>query len=90
MSSKVISFRVPSDVYEQVERKCKEEETSPTVRLREFVEGQCHSAKVGTDDKAQIKVINVEGTKLEKVTETISEKKSWFPLNFGPLFGKDR
>jgi hypothetical protein len=87
MGSRVISFRVSKDLYDKFERKCKDEEVSPTVRLREFVEGQCHPTEVDADDKAQVKVINVEGEKLEKVTGL--KKKSWFPLDFSPLFRKD-
>jgi len=59
-----------------------------TDRLREFVGSLCHPTKVDTDDKAQVKVINVEGEQLDKVTETNSAKKSWFPLDFSPLFGR--
>jgi hypothetical protein len=72
MGSKVISFRVSRDLYEKFERKCREEEVSPTVMLNDFVESLCHS------------------TKVEKVMVTDLKKKSWFPLDFSPLFGRDR
>ena len=36
--SKVISFRVPDDLYDEFERKCKDGEVSLTVKLREFVD----------------------------------------------------
>ena len=89
MVSRVISFRVPDDVYGKFEQKCKDEEVSPTVKLRDFVDSVCHATKVDRDDKVGTKVIDVEGEKLEKVTETDSKKNSWFPLDFSPLFGKD-
>ena len=86
MRSRVVSFRVPDDLYEEFEQRCKDEGVSPTVKLRELVESVCHPTKVDTDNEAQVKVINVEGEKVDIVTS--SKKKSWFPLDFSPLFGK--
>lgn len=88
MGSKVISFRVSTDLYEKFERKCRDEEISPTAKLKELVESSCHSTEDDTKEKAQVKVIHVEGEKLEKVTG--AKRKSWFPLDFSPLFKKDR
>ncbi len=76
MRSKVISFRVPNDLYEEFEQKCRDEEVSPTIKLREFVDNMCYPTKVDTSDDA-------------KVTVTKPEKQSWFPIDFGPLFRKD-
>jgi hypothetical protein len=90
MGSRVISSMVSKDLYEKFARKCREEEVSPTVRLRELVKGQCHHTEGNEGEKAQVKVIDVEGEKLDNVTETNDKKKSWFPLDFSPLFGKDR
>ena len=72
MRSRVVSFRVPDDLYEEFERKCKDEGASPAIRLREFVESICHPVKVNkvnTDNKARVKVINVEVEKVGKVIE---------------------
>lgn len=90
MRSKVISFRVPVDLCEEFEQKCKDEDISVTNRLRELVESECHATKVAEDNEAQVKVIHVDAEKVDKVIETDSRKKSWFPLDFSPLFGKGR
>ena len=87
MKSKVIAFRLPYNVYQEFEKKCKDEGVNLTVKLRELIDTVCHPVEVNTDDKAQVKVIKVEGEKLEKVTDT--RVKSWFPLDFSLLFGKD-
>ena len=50
MRSRVVSFRVPDDLYEEYERKCKDEGVSPAIRLREFVESVCHPTKVEDTD----------------------------------------
>ena len=50
MRSRVVSFRVPDDLYEEFERKCKDEGASPAIRLREFVESECHPIKVEDTD----------------------------------------
>ncbi len=89
MGSKVISFRVPNDIYDEFEQKCKDEGVSPTARLREYVDSVCNPTEVDKDTGLQVKVINVEGEKVDKVSATDSKKKSWFPLDFSPLFGKD-
>jgi hypothetical protein len=91
MKSKVVAFRVSDDVYQEFEQKCKDEGVSQTVKLRELVDGVCHDKveKPELSGETQVKVINVEGDKLEKVTRKDSKKKSWFPLDFSPLFGKD-
>jgi len=49
------------------------------------------STGVNTDDKAQVKVINVESKQADKVAGTNSRetKKHRFPLDFSPIFGKD-
>ena len=88
MGSRVISFRIPDDLYDEFNQRCKEEEVSMTVKLRELVDSVCHQTEVDTSDKAPVKVIHVEGEKLDKVTGTNFKKKSWFPLDFSPLFGK--
>ena len=92
MKSKVISFRVPEELYKELDRKCKDEGVNQTVKLRELVDDVCHDKveKPEPSGKTQVKVINVEGDKLEKVTRKDSKKKSWFPLDFSPLFGKER
>ena len=89
MGSNVISFRVPEDLYKVLEQKCRDEGMSPAVKLWEFVDSVYHPTNLDTDHGAQVKVINVEGEKVDKVTATDSKKKSWFPLDFSPLFGKD-
>lgn len=89
MGSKVISFRVPDDLYDEFEQKCKEEKVSLTVKLRELIGTACHPGEVDTEDKVPVKVIEVEGDTLEKIAGRDSKKRSWFPLDFSPLFGKD-
>ena len=88
MVSKVISFRIPDELYDEFNQRCKEERVSMTDKLRELVDSVCHQTDMDTDDKAPVKVINVEGEKLDKVTVINFKKKSWFPLDFSPLFGK--
>lgn len=88
MGSKVISFRIQDDLYDEFEQKCLDEEVSLTVKLRELIDTACHPSELDTDDKAPVKVIKVDGDKLEKVAGKDSKKKSWFPLDFSPLFGK--
>ena len=88
MASKVISFRVPSDLYLEFERKCKDEDVQPTTKIREFVEGTCHAE--GVDSQPQVKVINVGADKVDKVIVMDPKRKSWFPFDFSPLFSKDR
>jgi len=92
MKSKVIAFRLPHDVYQEFENKCKDEGVSPTVKLRELVDGECSDRveKLEPSGEAQVRVISVEGKKLEKVTGEGSKKKSWFPFDLSPLFGKER
>ena len=77
------------DLYEEFEQKCEDENISVTNRLRELVESECHATEVAADNEAQVQVIHVDVEKVEKVTET-DKKKSWFPLDFSPLFGKER
>lgn len=95
MGSRVISFRVPDDRYKEFERKCQDEEINPTAKLREYVDSVCHqdtpgnTQSSGDNNKAQVKVIEVEEEKVDKVSGKDSKKKSWFPLDFSPLFGKD-
>jgi len=88
MGSKVISFRLPKELYEKFDQQCEDEEVSITVKLRQLVDSVCHYTEVDTEGKAPVKVIEVEGDKLEKVTDT--RVKSWFPFDFSPLFGKGR
>lgn len=90
MRSKVISFRVPDNVYQEFDKKCRDEGVSHTVKLRKLVDSACHHTveELDTEPKAQVKVINVDGEKVDKVIETNSKKTSWFPLDFSPLFGK--
>ena len=90
MGSKVISFRVPEDIYEVFESKCSDEEVSLATKLREYVEDVCHSTTNEViADNPQVKVIEVGGEVADKVSNANS-KKSWFPLDFSPLFGKGR
>ena len=42
MGSRVISFRIPDALYEELDRKCRDEEVSMTVMLREMVDTLCH------------------------------------------------
>ena len=42
MRSKVISFRVSDNVYQEFEQKCIDEGVSQTVKLREFVGYACN------------------------------------------------
>jgi hypothetical protein len=86
--SKVISFRVPENLYEQFERRCKDEGTGMASRLKEFVKSQCYSAEKDTDEREPVKVIEVEREKLDVVKDT--KKKLWLGLDFSPLFGEDR
>lgn len=44
MGSKVISFRVPDDLYEEFEKRCHDEGVSPADKLREFVDSICYPA----------------------------------------------
>ena len=44
MKSRVVAFRVPNDVYKEFERKCKNEEIRPTMKLRELVVSSCIAA----------------------------------------------
>ena len=71
MRSRVVSFRVPDDLYEEYERKCKDEEVSQTVKLREFVASTCHEEveKPDTGHEPQVKVLHVESEKLDKITK---------------------
>lgn len=92
MKSKVVAFRVSDDVYQEFEQKCKDEGVNQTAKLRELVDGVCHDKveKPELSGETQVKVINVEGDKLKKITGKDSNQKSWFPLDFSPLFGKGR
>lgn len=90
VSSKVISFRVPEDLYIEFEGKCRDEGVSPATKLREYVEDVCHTTTNEVIiDEPQVKVIEVDGEVADKVANADS-KKSWFPLDFSPLFGKGR
>ncbi|MFC2072588.1 hypothetical protein ACFLUU_07825 [Chloroflexota bacterium] len=42
MGSKVISFQVPDDLYEEFEKRCRNEGVSPADKLREFVDSVCY------------------------------------------------
>ena len=90
MRSRVMAFRVSDNVYRQFEKKCKDEGVSQTVKLRELVDSACHErdGELEAVNDAHVKVIQVKGKQLEKVTNTIT--KSWFPFDFSPLFGKER
>lgn len=87
---RVISFRVPDDLYEEFDRKCQGEEVSQTIKLRELVDGACHEKieESNVDAKPLVNVIHIEDDVLEKVVTTDSKRKSWFPLDSSPLFGK--
>jgi hypothetical protein len=90
MRSKVISFRVSDNVYQEFEQKCIDEGVSQTVKLRELVGDACHETveESNTVNEARVEVIEVESEKLEKVTNT--RVKSWFPFDFSPVLGKGR
>jgi len=78
MKSKVMAFRLPYNVYQEFEKKCKDEGVSQTVKLRELIDGVCHD-KVEIPEptnETQVRVINVEGEKLDKVVEDNSKSKS--------------
>lgn len=92
MRSRVVSFRIPNDLYDEFDRRCQHEGVSTTARLRELVDGACREnvEESNVDAKPPVNVIDVEGEKLERVTNTNSKAKSWFPLDFSPLFGKGR
>ncbi len=45
MESKVISFQVPDDLYEEFEKRCHNEGVSPADKLREFVNSICYPSK---------------------------------------------
>jgi len=90
MVSKVISFRVPDVLYEEFERRCRDEDMRTTTKLREFVESICHTSEEAVlEDAARVKVINVGADKVDKVIAMDSKRKAWFPFDFSPLFRKD-
>ena len=92
MRSRVVSFRVTDDLYEEFDRKCQSEGISQTVNIRELVDGACLEKveKPDTDGRPHVNVIHIEDGKVEKVINADSKKNSWFPLDFSPLFGKGR
>ena len=89
MKSKVISYRVSRDLYEEFDQKCQSKGVSPTFKLREPVDSVRHQTDVDTDDKVPVKVTHVESHTVEKVVRTETKKKSWFPLDLRPLCGKE-
>ena len=68
--SKVIAFRVSDKVYQEFEQKCKDDGVSQTIKFRELVDGVCHDnvEKPEPSVEAEVKVINVEGDKLKKIS----------------------
>ena len=64
MRSMVISFRIPEDLYEEFERKRKDEGISPAAWLREFVDGVCY--KNVDEPETRSLITGGPGTKWEK------------------------